>query len=205
MNEDAQVREAVVKLLWEKQFENSPWADKFHLIRRDSLGEYGEIADKIIAAVPHKPVGWKCFHCGEEFADNMHGQRLAAEHFGTDQLATPGCVMRLQAGEGGLLRRVRVLEEELRRYRSEDSDKDRELHAITAKQARALLGEEEKGYGKGLRDGQALMAAALETAAGHIEHMAAWIGKQNAGYSFEGLGEDMPGIRDAIASAKRGE
>lgn len=45
---------------------------------------------------------------------------------------------------------------------------------------------------------------ALRTAAGHIEHMAAWIGKQNAGYSFESLGEDMPDIRAAIAKAEGG-
>lgn len=42
---------------------------------------------------------------------------------------------------------------------------------------------------------------ALRTAISHIEHMAAWIGKQNAGYSFESLGEDMPGIRAALPDA----
>ncbi len=41
--------------------------------------------------------------------------------------------------------------------------------------------------------------SALKTAIGHLEHMAAWITTQNAGYSFEGLGEDMSGIRDALA------
>lgn len=41
------------------------------------------------------------------------------------------------------------------------------------------------------------MSDALKAAIGHIEHMAAWIAKQNAGYSFESLGEDMPGIRAA--------
>lgn len=41
--------------------------------------------------------------------------------------------------------------------------------------------------------------AALRKAVDHITHMAEWIGKQNAGYSFEGLGEDLPGIRDALA------
>lgn len=39
--------------------------------------------------------------------------------------------------------------------------------------------------------------SALKLAIQHIEHMAAWIGAQNAGYSFESLGEDMPGIRAA--------
>lgn len=40
-------------------------------------------------------------------------------------------------------------------------------------------------------------AQALTLAIRHIEHMAAWIAKQKAGYSFESLGEDMPGIRAA--------
>lgn len=39
---------------------------------------------------------------------------------------------------------------------------------------------------------------ALAMAVRHIEHMAAWITKQNAGYSFESLGEDMPAIRSAL-------
>jgi hypothetical protein len=41
---------------------------------------------------------------------------------------------------------------------------------------------------------------ALETALGHIEHMAAFIQKQTAGYSFEGLGEDMPGMQAALVN-----
>lgn len=39
---------------------------------------------------------------------------------------------------------------------------------------------------------------ALKTAIQHIEHMAAWIEKQNAGYSFESLGEDMDRLRAAL-------
>lgn len=46
------------------------------------------------------------------------------------------------------------------------------------------------------------LVAALETAVRHVEHMAAWIGKQNTGYSFEGLGEDMPSIRNALAKVQ---
>ena len=45
------------------------------------------------------------------------------------------------------------------------------------------------------------LLAPLELAKSHIEHMAAWIGARNAGYSFEALGEDMPGIEAAIAKA----
>jgi hypothetical protein len=44
--------------------------------------------------------------------------------------------------------------------------------------------------------------AALKLAIQHIDHMAAWIAKANSDYhvgvySFESLGEDMPGIREA--------
>lgn len=39
---------------------------------------------------------------------------------------------------------------------------------------------------------------ALKLALAHIEHMSAWIAAQKAGYSFESLGEDMPGIRAAL-------
>jgi hypothetical protein len=42
--------------------------------------------------------------------------------------------------------------------------------------------------------------AALKLAIQHIDHMAAWITAQRAGYSFESLGEDMPGIREAATS-----
>jgi hypothetical protein len=46
------------------------------------------------------------------------------------------------------------------------------------------------------------LVAALECAVSHVEHMAAWIGDQNAGYSFESLGEDEPSIRAALSRAK---
>lgn len=37
----------------------------------------------------------------------------------------------------------------------------------------------------------------------HIEHMANWIGKQKAGYSFESLNEDMPSIREVLDRLKK--
>lgn len=45
------------------------------------------------------------------------------------------------------------------------------------------------------------IATALKIAVGHIEHMAAFFGNKGTGYSFEALGEDMPGIREALAKA----
>jgi hypothetical protein len=44
---------------------------------------------------------------------------------------------------------------------------------------------------------------ALRLALAHIEHMSAWIAAQKAGYSFESLGEDMPGMRAAVAPGER--
>jgi hypothetical protein len=46
------------------------------------------------------------------------------------------------------------------------------------------------------------LLSALRTAESHIEHMAAWISARPAGYSFESLNEDLPGIRAAIAKAE---
>lgn len=49
------------------------------------------------------------------------------------------------------------------------------------------------------------LKVALKTALDHIEHMAAWISKANSGhnqsglYSMESIGEDMPGMRSALA------
>lgn len=45
------------------------------------------------------------------------------------------------------------------------------------------------------------LRAALKCAIEHIEHMAAWIGERREGYSFESLGEDMPGIKAALGSS----
>lgn len=44
---------------------------------------------------------------------------------------------------------------------------------------------------------------ALKTAITHLDHMAAWITAQKAGYSFEGLSEDMPGIRRAAGDGPK--
>jgi hypothetical protein len=45
----------VARMLWEKQFEGTPWAGKRHLIRPDSLGDYRSLAEKIMRALtaPH--------------------------------------------------------------------------------------------------------------------------------------------------------
>lgn len=46
--------------------------------------------------------------------------------------------------------------------------------------------------------GAPTMQEALKLAILHIEHMSRWIASQRGGYSFESLGEDMPGIYAAL-------
>jgi len=87
---------------------------------------------------------WRCFHCDESFTD----VEAARTHFGDSEYSDPICCMKPED--------VRAMERELERYRMEDSDKDREFHAMRADHARALRVEEEKGYEKGLRDGESL-------------------------------------------------
>jgi hypothetical protein len=47
------------------------------------------------------------------------------------------------------------------------------------------------------------LRSALKLSIGHIEHMARWIEAQRNGYSFESLGEDMPGIRASRDKAEQ--
>jgi hypothetical protein len=51
-----------------------------------------------------------------------------------------------------------------------------------------------------VKAGDEVVREALKTAIDHIEHMSAWIALRNAGYSFESLGEDMPGMKNALSS-----
>ena len=90
--------------------------------------------------------GWTCYHCGETFT--VPG--LALDHFGSP-LSEAGC--QIKAGhERNLLHTLREMEDQLARYRAEDSDTDRAMHAMQAEHDRALRREEEIGYARGLRD-----------------------------------------------------
>lgn len=91
--------------------------------------------------------GWLCFHCGERFTT----PGSARDHFGFDPSSDPAC--RIKVGEErGLVMALRKAEEELQRYRCEDSDKDREFHVMKAEHFQALRRAEEEGYNKGVRD-----------------------------------------------------
>lgn len=113
------------------------------------------MADDTYEAPEH---GWTCFHCGEHFpSGTLADQRRARDHFGADPGALAAC--QIKAGEErGLLMKLRRLELANERYRTEDSDKDREFHALRAQHVVALRRAEEEGYERGLRDGQACIA-----------------------------------------------
>lgn len=90
---------------------------------------------------------WRCFHCDEVFRSPAE----ARLHFGADQGHDPICKLRMP-GEYHLLNILRDQEQQLERYRAEDSEVMRAMHSMHADHAAALRGEEEKGYARGLRD-----------------------------------------------------
>jgi hypothetical protein len=104
--------------------------------------------------VADRKIYWRCFHCGEGFTRAQ--ERWAREHFGRDESAEPVCLIRT-AGESALLSALRKAEDELADYRAEDSRIMRAMWAMACDHRQALIREEEKGYAKGLRDGQALV------------------------------------------------
>lgn len=96
--------------------------------------------------------GWVCFHCGEHFPSTEQGEKDARDHFGDTPIAMPACIEKLTAEERSFLHAFREQEEALRRYRDEDSDKDRQMASMSCEHGRALREEEEKGYERGMRD-----------------------------------------------------
>lgn len=90
---------------------------------------------------------WRCFHC-DEVSTRREDARL---HFGADQGHDPICKLRMP-GEYHLLNILRDQEQQLERYRAEDSEVMRAMHSMYADHAGALRREEEKGYARGLRD-----------------------------------------------------
>lgn len=93
--------------------------------------------------------GWTCYFCAETFMT----PGAARDHFGAGPLTVPGCQIKI-GEERGLLMALRRAEDELARYKAEDSDKDREFHAMRAKHSAELREEEQRGYDKGLADGR---------------------------------------------------
>lgn len=92
---------------------------------------------------------WRCYFCDEVFTR----RKDAAEHFGVDEACesdTPAC--QISAHEGHLVKYIRKLEKELRRYMTEDSDVMRSIMTLESNHRQALISSEEKGYSKGVAD-----------------------------------------------------
>jgi len=83
---------------------------------------------------------WRCFHCDEVFTDHA----AAMAHFGPSLHSDPACTVDAV--------KLRDLEQQLERYREEDTDLHREIHRLRSKHLTELRKEEEKGYARGLRD-----------------------------------------------------
>jgi hypothetical protein len=90
---------------------------------------------------------WRCFHCDDVFTSKVD----AENHFGRWDGADPAC--RIKApGEFALLQALRNVEDQLTRYRVEDSDVMRARASMMSDHRQALRREEEKGYARGLAD-----------------------------------------------------
>jgi hypothetical protein len=83
---------------------------------------------------------WRCFHCDEVFTDHED----AFLHFGANCMSDAACQIQLVS--------VRDMEEQLARYRAEDSDTDRAMYRMQAEHTVALRQAEEEGYRRGLVD-----------------------------------------------------
>jgi hypothetical protein len=88
---------------------------------------------------------WRCFHCDEVFTD----QFAAGIHFGADQAATCACVL---PHEQHLVEHIRNLEAQLDGYRDDRDKVMQSIMTLETEHRRALQDEEEKGYGRGLKD-----------------------------------------------------
>ena len=119
-------------------------------------GGIGKMSDAEPDTFPWPEHGFTCFHCGETFTNDI-GINAARHHFGAPE-ATPACILK---GERALIVHIRDLEEQLARYRAEDSDTDRAMHRMSADHARALVDAEEAGYSRGVRDCRANMTPGL--------------------------------------------
>ena len=90
---------------------------------------------------------WRCFFCGEVFVTKVD----ARNHFGADPIADTACRIKAD-GEFALLQALRNAEDQLARYRVEDSDILRVMYAMQADHAAKVRRAEEQGYARGLAD-----------------------------------------------------
>lgn len=90
---------------------------------------------------------WRCYYCGEV----CKTEHEARNHFGSSLGAETACQIKV-AGEWALLEALRNAEDQLGRYRSEDSEVLRAMASMQSDHQKAMRGEEEAGYGRGVAD-----------------------------------------------------
>jgi chromosome segregation ATPase len=123
----------------------------------DACNYRDQLQKELLAAQERNNRGmWRCFHCNEVFS--TPGE--ARDHFGSGSECDPACQIKI-GEERGLVMALRKAEDELRGYRAEDSEKDRQIGSMRADHVRALLREEENGYNKGVLDMKKEIAAAV--------------------------------------------
>jgi hypothetical protein len=115
------------------------------------LAEFFDAVIRELEGTAHEPCPaakeWRCFHCDDVFRAPVD----ARNHFGGSESSEPACLIKAP-GEFALLQAFRNAEDELGRYRNEDSDVLRVLWSTRADHAEALRREEEKGYARALED-----------------------------------------------------
>ncbi len=126
----------------------------------DRMRRAGDLVRSHVTAVPDgEPAGWRCFHCGDYFADPT----AARLHFGGSEEQKPACL--IKGAEGGLLRALRDAENQaalaMQAVHSEMTDVHRAFYAATSRHAQALIAAEEAGYEKGLKDAVKTMTAEM--------------------------------------------
>lgn len=125
------------------------------------------ISEVIDALRPGEDGPWRCFFCGETFADR-HAARL---HFGGDEDCTAAC--QIKASEGGLIKALRDTEEELFKatcaMHSEGGDALRTWAAVGSRHEAALRSAEQTGYERGLADMRASVERLRRIVASYTE------------------------------------
>ena len=82
---------------------------------------------------------WRCFHCDEILTT----KEAALEHFGPHCMSVPACQIDIA--------KYREMEEYHDRCLAEDSDSERQFHAMRSDHERALIREEQRGFDRGLK------------------------------------------------------
>ena len=98
------------------------------------------LLDQLAVVIEEERKGWRCFHCGSVFTD----EAAARDHFGSHIYRDTVCALDAHY--------LREIEEQLTRYRTEDTELERRLHAMQAEHIIALRREEETGYARGIAD-----------------------------------------------------